>query len=133
MLALAIGFVFYGHLCTMHFVQEQQQQKTFNFLKRTLTTLGAAILFCLVAMQRSVSDSESAPNTVTKRHKALFGNIPLHYEALSNALLMQLIPAHSNIFSQKSQSIILWAYVMKHIKRYMAITICMGNQEFISK
>ena len=61
----------------MHFVQQQQQQqqqkkKTFNFLKRALTTSGAAILFCLVAMQRSVSDSESALNTVTKRHKALF-------------------------------------------------------------
>ena len=85
MLALAIGFVFYGHLCTMHFVQEEQQQKN-NFLKRTLTTSGAAILFCLVAMQRSVSDSESAPNTVTKCHKALFGNVPLHIEALRSAL-----------------------------------------------
>ena len=35
----------------------------------------------------------------------------------------------TQIFSLK----ILWAYVIKHIKRYMAITICMGNQEFISK
>ena len=96
-LALAIGFVFYGHLCTMHFIQEQQQQqqKTFNFLKRTLTTLGAAILFCLVAVQGSVSDSESAPNTVTKHQKALFGNVPLHSEALCNARLMQLIPGLS--------------------------------------
>ena len=70
----------------MHFVQEQQQQqkKTFNFLKRALTTLGAAILFWLVAMQRSVSDSESAPNTLTKRHN--FGNVPLHSEALRSAL-----------------------------------------------
>ena len=95
----------------MHFVQEQekhqQKQKTkkkkkkknkkkkkkaFNFLKLALTTSGAAILFCLVAMQRSVSDSESAPNTVTKRHKALFGNVPLRTEALCNARLMQLIP-----------------------------------------
>ena len=87
MLASSIGFVFYGHLCTIHFVQEQQQQqKTFNFLKRALTTSGAAILFCLVAMQHSVSDRESAPNTVTKRHKALFGNVPLHREVLRSAL-----------------------------------------------
>ena len=71
----------------MHFVQEQQQQqKTFNFLKRALTTSGAAILFCLIAMQRSVSSNESAPNTVTKRHKALFGKVPLHSEALRSAL-----------------------------------------------
>ena len=70
----------------MHFVQEQQQKKSFNFLKRALTTSGAAILFCLVDMQRSVSDSDSAPNTVTKRHKALFGNVPLHSEALRSAL-----------------------------------------------
>ena len=82
----------------MHFVQEQQQQqKTFNFLKRALTTCtsGAAILFCLTAMQRSVLDNGSAPNTVTKRHKALLGNVPLQsesYEALCNARLMQLIP-----------------------------------------
>ena len=79
----------------MHFVQEQQQQQTFNFLKRTLTTSGAAILFCLVAMQRSVSDSESAPNTVTKRHKALlvtYHCVKKRYEALCNARLMQLIP-----------------------------------------
>ena len=27
LLASAIGFVFYGHLCTMHFVQEQEQQQ----------------------------------------------------------------------------------------------------------
>ena len=47
----------------------------FNFLKRALSTSIAAILFCLVAMQRSVSDSESALNTVTKRHEALFGNV----------------------------------------------------------
>ena len=60
--------------------------KTFNFLKRELTTSGAAILFCLVAMQCSVSDSESAPKTVTKRHKALFGNVPLHSKALRSAL-----------------------------------------------
>ena len=93
MLALAIAFVFYGHLCTMHFVQEQEQKKkTSNFLTRALTTSGAAILFCLFAMQRSVSDSESALNTVTKRHKALYGNVPLHSEALCNARLMQLIP-----------------------------------------
>ena len=26
--------------------------------------------------------------------------------------------------------VILWEYVVKHIKRNMAITICMGNQEF---
>ena len=32
---------------------------------------------------------------VTKRHKALFGNIPLHSEALCNARLMQLIPGLS--------------------------------------
>ena len=44
------------------------------------------ILFCLVAMQQSVPDSESAPNTVTKRYEALFGNIPLHCEALQSAL-----------------------------------------------
>ena len=66
-------------------VQEQQQKKTkkktFNFLKRALTTSGAAILFCLVAMQRSVADSEAVPNTVT-----LFGNVPLHSEALRSAL-----------------------------------------------
>ena len=75
----------------MRFVQEQQQQKNI-FLTRALTTSGAAILFCLVAMQRSVSDSESAPNIVTKRHKALFGNVPLHSKALCNARLIQLIP-----------------------------------------
>ena len=67
-------------------------KKTFNFLKKALTMLGAAILFCQVAMQRSVSDSESAPNRVTKHHKALFGNVPLHSEALCKARLMQLIP-----------------------------------------
>ena len=61
-------------------------KKTFHLLKRTLTTSGAAILFCLVAMQQSVSDSESAPNTVTKRYEALFGNVPLHCEALQSAL-----------------------------------------------
>ena len=61
-------------------------KKKFNFLKRALTASGAAILFCLVAMQRSISDSKSAPNTVTKRHKALFGNVPLHSEALEIAL-----------------------------------------------
>ena len=72
-------------------------QETFNVLKRALTTLGAAILFCLVAMQHSVSDSESAPNTVMKRHKALFGNVPLHSEALCNARLMQLIPGSYRI------------------------------------
>ena len=44
--------------------------------------LGAAILFCLVAMQHSVSDIESAPNTATKRQEALFGYVPLHSEAL---------------------------------------------------
>ena len=99
-LASAIGFVFYGHKCTMHVVQEQEQeqQKTFNFLKRALTTSGAAILFCLVAMQRSVSDSESAPNMVTKRHKALFCNVLIakRYEALCNARIMQLIPVVQN-------------------------------------
>ena len=81
-LASAIGFVFYGHLCTMHFGPRTPRtpKKTFNFLKRALTTSGASILFCLVAMQRSVSDSESAPNTVTKCHKVLFGNVPLHSE-----------------------------------------------------
>ena len=56
-------------------------KKTFHLLKRTLTTSGAAMLFCLIAMQQSVSDSESAPNTVTKC-----------YEALCNARLMQLVP-----------------------------------------
>ena len=76
-LASGIGFVFCGHLCTIHFVQEQKiKTKTFNFLKRALTTSGAAILFCLVTMQHSVLDSESAPNTAPKRHKALFGNVP---------------------------------------------------------
>ena len=64
-------------------------KKTFNFLKRALSTSGVAILFCLVAMQRSVSDSKSAPNTVMKGHKALFVmqcNVPLHGEALRSAL-----------------------------------------------
>ena len=65
---------------------KNNNKKIFNFLKRALATSGAAILFCLVAMQRSVSDSESAPNTVTKRHKALFGNVLLHSEALRSAL-----------------------------------------------
>ena len=109
-LASAIGFVFYGHLCTMHFVQEQQQQQkkaTFNFLKRALTTSGAAILFCLVAMQRSVSDSESAPNTVTKRHKALFCNVPLHSEVLRSALQRSPYATHPGfncIFSITSEA-----------------------------
>ena len=66
--------------------EKKKKKKTFNFLKRTLTTSGSAILFCLVAMQRSVWDSESASNTVTKRHEALFGNVPLHSEALQSAL-----------------------------------------------
>ena len=43
-------------------------------------------------MQGSVSDSKSAPNTVMKCHKALFGNMPLHSEVLCKAHLMQLIP-----------------------------------------
>ena len=59
---------------------------TFNFLKPALTTSDAAILFCLVAVQGSVSDRESAPNTVKKRHEALFGNVPLHSEGLQSAL-----------------------------------------------
>ena len=63
-----------------------KKKKTFNFLKRALTASDAAILFCLVAVQRSISDSKSAPNTVTKRHKALFGNVPLHSKALESAL-----------------------------------------------
>ena len=42
-----------------------------EFLKRELNTSGAAILFCLVAVQRSVLDSESTPNIVAKRHEAL--------------------------------------------------------------
>ena len=46
----------------------------------------AAILLCLVAMQQSVSNSKSAPNTVTKPYEALFGNVPLHCEALQSAL-----------------------------------------------
>ena len=74
----------------MHFIQEQeQQQKTFNFLKRVLTDLNTSvttILFCLDAMQLPVSESESAPNTVKKHHKALFGNVPLHSEALQSVL-----------------------------------------------
>ena len=77
----------------MHFVQKQEQ-KTLNFLKRTRTTSGAAILFCLVATQCSVSDSESAPNTVTKRHKALFGNVPLHSEALRSTLYRSPYATH---------------------------------------
>ena len=95
MLALGIGFVFYGHLRTMHFVQEEEQkQKTFNLLKPTLTTSGAAILFCLVAMQRSVSDSESAPQirSATKRFLVMYRCIAKRYEVLCNAHLMQLIP-----------------------------------------
>ena len=63
-------------------------KKTFNFLKRVLTMSDAASLFCLVGMQRSVSDSESAPNTVTKRHEALFGNVPLHGKALPGVCLI---------------------------------------------
>ena len=59
-----------------------KKSKTFNFLKRALTTSGAAILFCLLAMQHSFLDGESTPNTVTKCHKALFGNVPLHSEML---------------------------------------------------
>ena len=58
MLASAIGFVFCGHFCTMHFVQGQppnplqnNNNNNNNFLKRALTTSGAAILFRLVAMQ----------------------------------------------------------------------------------
>ena len=67
--------------------KNKKKKKQINFLKRALTTLGAAILFCLVAMQRSVSESESAPNTVTKRHKALFGNVTLHSEAKRSVTL----------------------------------------------
>ena len=63
-----------------------KDKKYNNFLKRAQTTSGAAILFCLVAMQRSVSDSKSAPNTVTKRHKALFGNVPLHSSSYATYL-----------------------------------------------
>ena len=70
----------------MHFVQGPKKIVFFFFFKRALTTSGAAILFCLVAMLRSVSDSESAPNTVMKRHEALFGNVLLHSEALQSAL-----------------------------------------------
>ena len=48
--------------------------------------VGRRHFVCLVAMQQSVSDSESAPNTVTKRYEALFDNVPLHCEALQTAL-----------------------------------------------
>ena len=72
--------------CTSSKDNNNNSNNNNNFLKRALTTLGAAILFCLVAMQWSVSDSESTPTTVTKRHEALFGNLPLHSEALQSAL-----------------------------------------------
>ena len=74
----------------MHFVQEQQQQKTFNYLKWALTTSGAAN-FYLLAMQHYVSDRVSSKHSY-KGHETLFGNIPLHSKALCNARLMQLTP-----------------------------------------
>ena len=64
--------------------------QSFNSFKWALTLSGAAILFCLVTMQHSVSDSESAPNTVMKRHKAFFGNVLLHSGATKRSVRLTL-------------------------------------------
>ena len=77
----------------------KKKKKTFNLLKRVLTTSGATILFCLLPMQCSVSDSESAPNTVTKHHEALFGNIPLHSKVLQSALQRSPYVTHPRFYS----------------------------------
>ena len=85
---------------------------------------GAAILFCLIAMQRSVSDSESAPNTVTKRHtKRVLVTcrcIAKRYEALCNARLMQLVPDLDNINEQitiLNQILIISMHIASLVKR----------------
>ena len=76
---------------------KSKNKKTFNFFKQALTMSGAAILFCLVAMQCSVSDSESAPNTVMKRFLLTYHSIAKRYKALCSARLMQLIPVFAHL------------------------------------
>ena len=85
-------------------------------------------------MQRSVSDSESAPNTVTKRHKTIFGNVPLHSKALCNACLLQLIPglgytmvlAHARCDNARAvASALLYAHAQNHGITDLSYFICM--------
>ena len=81
----------------MHFVQGQIiiiiKIIIIISLKRAQTMSGAAILFCLVAMQRSVSDSESAP----KRFLVTYRCIAKRYKALWNARFMLLIPGKQRL------------------------------------
>ena len=67
--------------------------KTFNFLKRSLTTSGAAILFCLCnVLFQTASQLQTQIRSTTKRFLVTYRCIAKRYEALCNVRLMQLAP-----------------------------------------
>ena len=80
------SMVIYAQCTSSNNNNNNKNNKNNLFLKTGTDYVGRRHFVCLVDMQRSVSDSVSAPNTVTKRHKVLFSDITLHSEALRSAL-----------------------------------------------
>ena len=95
-LASATCFVFYGHLYTMHFVQEQKKK---HLISSNGHWLRRAPPFCFVWLLCNVlfqteSQLQTQLQSATKRFLVTYCCIAKCNEALCNACLMQLTLAH---------------------------------------